>query len=123
MGRRPAGEVARRFGVGFAGDIAVGRRRQSSARDSVPRGLWRRRAAEGSRATDRIEQPTPRVSQARVKGSEHPTTVYGAEQISVSGSVHATRIIPAATLRQALLGHDTADEPQGVTFIAALNGC
>ncbi|MFI7668499.1 AAA family ATPase [Nocardia sp. NPDC049526] len=33
-----------------------------------------------------------------------PATVYGAKQISVSGSVHATRTIPAATLRQALLG-------------------
>ncbi|PXX65171.1 transitional endoplasmic reticulum ATPase [Nocardia tenerifensis] len=33
-----------------------------------------------------------------------PVTVYGAKQISVSGSVHATRTIPAATLRQALLG-------------------
>ncbi|MGW4768056.1 AAA family ATPase [Nocardia sp. NPDC004278] len=33
-----------------------------------------------------------------------PATVYGARQISVSGSVHATRTIPAATLRQALLG-------------------
>ncbi|MEU7765867.1 AAA family ATPase [Nocardia sp. NPDC049190] len=33
-----------------------------------------------------------------------PETVYGARQISVSGSVHATRTIPAATLRQALLG-------------------
>ncbi|MEU7630448.1 AAA family ATPase [Nocardia sp. NPDC049220] len=33
-----------------------------------------------------------------------PETVYGAKQISVSGSVHATRTIPAATLRQALLG-------------------
>ncbi|MFR9750663.1 AAA family ATPase [Nocardia sp. 004] len=33
-----------------------------------------------------------------------PTTVYGARQVSVSGSVHATRTIPAATLRQALLG-------------------
>ncbi|GAA5101740.1 AAA family ATPase [Nocardia iowensis] len=33
-----------------------------------------------------------------------PVTVYGARQISVSGSVHATRTIPAATLRQALLG-------------------
>ncbi|MGK8485460.1 AAA family ATPase [Nocardia asiatica] len=33
-----------------------------------------------------------------------PATVYGARQITVSGSVHATRTIPAATLRQALLG-------------------
>ncbi|ASF11212.1 AAA family ATPase [Nocardia brasiliensis] len=33
-----------------------------------------------------------------------PVTVYGAKQISVSGSVQATRTIPAATLRQALLG-------------------
>lgn len=33
-----------------------------------------------------------------------PATVYGAKQITVSGSVHATRTIPAATLRQALLG-------------------
>ncbi|AXK87461.1 AAA family ATPase [Nocardia farcinica] len=33
-----------------------------------------------------------------------PATVYGARQVSVSGSVHATRSIPAATLRQALLG-------------------
>ncbi|MEV0295643.1 AAA family ATPase [Nocardia sp. NPDC050710] len=33
-----------------------------------------------------------------------PATVYGAKQISVSGSVHAARSIPAATLRQALLG-------------------
>jgi transitional endoplasmic reticulum ATPase len=33
-----------------------------------------------------------------------PATVYGAKQISMSGSVHATRTIPAATLRQALLG-------------------
>ncbi|MEU4340185.1 AAA family ATPase [Nocardia sp. NPDC023852] len=33
-----------------------------------------------------------------------PATVYGAKQISLSGSVHATRTIPAATLRQALLG-------------------
>ncbi|MFC9896853.1 AAA family ATPase [Nocardia sp. NPDC127579] len=33
-----------------------------------------------------------------------PATVYGAKQISVSGSAHATRAIPAATLRQALLG-------------------
>ncbi|MET7770731.1 AAA family ATPase [Nocardia sp. NPDC005366] len=31
-------------------------------------------------------------------------TVFGARQISVSGSVHATSSIPAATLRQALLG-------------------
>ncbi|MEV0028608.1 AAA family ATPase [Nocardia sp. NPDC050793] len=33
-----------------------------------------------------------------------PASVFGAKQISVSGSVHATRSIPAATLRQALLG-------------------
>ncbi len=33
-----------------------------------------------------------------------PATVFGARQISVSGSVHATASIPAATLRQALLG-------------------
>ncbi|WP_159841345.1 AAA family ATPase [Nocardia sp. CY41] len=33
-----------------------------------------------------------------------PAVVYGAKQITVSGSVHATRTIPAATLRQALLG-------------------
>ncbi|MGQ4617581.1 AAA family ATPase [Nocardia sp. R7R-8] len=33
-----------------------------------------------------------------------PATVYGAKQVTVSGSVHATRSIPAATLRQALLG-------------------
>ncbi len=33
-----------------------------------------------------------------------PATVYGAKQITVSGSAHATRTIPAATLRQALLG-------------------
>ncbi|WP_063049547.1 AAA family ATPase [Nocardia arthritidis] len=33
-----------------------------------------------------------------------PATVYGAKQITVSGSMHATRTIPAATLRQALLG-------------------
>ncbi|MFG3616812.1 AAA family ATPase [Nocardia sp. NPDC047654] len=33
-----------------------------------------------------------------------PATVYGAKQITVSGSLHATRTIPAATLRQALLG-------------------
>ncbi len=33
-----------------------------------------------------------------------PAPVFGAKQISVSGSVHATRSIPAATLRQALLG-------------------
>ncbi len=33
-----------------------------------------------------------------------PATVYGAKQITVSGSVHATRTIPGATLRQALLG-------------------
>ncbi|MCP2277433.1 transitional endoplasmic reticulum ATPase [Nocardia amikacinitolerans] len=33
-----------------------------------------------------------------------PATVFGAKQISVSGSVHACRSIPAATLRQALLG-------------------
>ncbi|MGV9822695.1 AAA family ATPase [Nocardia xishanensis] len=33
-----------------------------------------------------------------------PATVFGAKQISVTGSVHATRSIPAATLRQALLG-------------------
>ncbi|MEU0871107.1 AAA family ATPase [Nocardia brasiliensis] len=33
-----------------------------------------------------------------------PVTVYGAKQVSVSGSVQATRTIPAATLRQALLG-------------------
>lgn len=33
-----------------------------------------------------------------------PVTVQGAKQIRVSGSVHATRSIPAATLRQALLG-------------------
>ncbi|WP_405178547.1 AAA family ATPase [Nocardia sp. NBC_01377] len=33
-----------------------------------------------------------------------PATVFGARQISVSGSVHATSSIPAATLRQALLG-------------------
>ncbi|QIS06588.1 AAA family ATPase [Nocardia brasiliensis] len=33
-----------------------------------------------------------------------PVTVYGAKQISVSGSVQATRTIAAATLRQALLG-------------------
>nr|WP_232331826.1 AAA family ATPase [Nocardia puris] len=33
-----------------------------------------------------------------------PAPVAGAKQISVSGSVHATRSIPAATLRQALLG-------------------
>ncbi|MEU8900768.1 AAA family ATPase [Nocardia sp. NPDC048505] len=33
-----------------------------------------------------------------------PATVYGAKQISVSGSAHATGSIPAATLRQALLG-------------------
>lgn len=33
-----------------------------------------------------------------------PVTVFGAKQISVSGSVHAARTIPAATLRQALLG-------------------
>ncbi|RJO76667.1 AAA family ATPase [Nocardia panacis] len=33
-----------------------------------------------------------------------PVTVYGARQLSVSGSVHATRTIAAATLRQALLG-------------------
>ncbi|WP_327110585.1 AAA family ATPase [Nocardia sp. NBC_01730] len=33
-----------------------------------------------------------------------PATVCGARQISLSGSVHATRTIPAATLRQALLG-------------------
>ncbi|MFF2085209.1 AAA family ATPase [Nocardia sp. NPDC058176] len=33
-----------------------------------------------------------------------PVTVYGAKQISLSGSAHATASIPAATLRQALLG-------------------
>lgn len=33
-----------------------------------------------------------------------PVTVYGAKQLSVSGSVQATRSIPEATLRQALLG-------------------
>lgn len=33
-----------------------------------------------------------------------PVTVYGARQISLSGSAHATASIPAATLRQALLG-------------------
>nr|WP_232541892.1 AAA family ATPase [Nocardia bovistercoris] len=33
-----------------------------------------------------------------------PAAVCGARQISVSGSAHATRSIPAATLRQALLG-------------------
>ncbi|NEW57246.1 hypothetical protein GV794_16495 [Nocardia cyriacigeorgica] len=33
-----------------------------------------------------------------------PATVYGGKQISVSGSAHATGSIPAATLRQALLG-------------------
>jgi transitional endoplasmic reticulum ATPase len=33
-----------------------------------------------------------------------PATVYGAKRIAVTGSVHATRTIPAATLRQALLG-------------------
>ncbi|MGW4326618.1 AAA family ATPase [Nocardia sp. NPDC004573] len=33
-----------------------------------------------------------------------PAVVYGAKQITVSGSVQATRTIPAATLRQALLG-------------------
>ncbi|WP_280236383.1 AAA family ATPase [Nocardia cyriacigeorgica] len=33
-----------------------------------------------------------------------PATVYGGRQISVSGSAHATGSIPAATLRQALLG-------------------
>ncbi|MEV6770468.1 AAA family ATPase [Nocardia sp. NPDC051030] len=33
-----------------------------------------------------------------------PVTVYGARQISVTGSAHATASIPEATLRQALLG-------------------
>lgn len=33
-----------------------------------------------------------------------PATVYGGKRISVSGSAHATGSIPAATLRQALLG-------------------
>ncbi|MFD6219466.1 AAA family ATPase [Nocardia asteroides] len=33
-----------------------------------------------------------------------PVTVYGAKQISLSGSAQATASIPAATLRQALLG-------------------
>ncbi|MEV0356560.1 AAA family ATPase [Nocardia sp. NPDC050697] len=33
-----------------------------------------------------------------------PATVFGARQIRVSGSLHATRSIPASTLRQALLG-------------------
>ncbi|WP_238846950.1 AAA family ATPase [Nocardia arthritidis] len=33
-----------------------------------------------------------------------PVRVYGAKQVSVSGSVQATRTIPADTLRQALLG-------------------
>ncbi len=33
-----------------------------------------------------------------------PATVFGAKQIRVSGSLHATRSIPANTLRQALLG-------------------
>ncbi|QIS23157.1 AAA family ATPase [Nocardia terpenica] len=33
-----------------------------------------------------------------------PVTVYGARQLSVTGSVQATRTIPEATLRQALLG-------------------
>ncbi|MFE3544204.1 AAA family ATPase [Nocardia sp. NPDC059177] len=33
-----------------------------------------------------------------------PVTVYGAKQISLSGSAHATASVPAATLRQALLG-------------------
>ncbi|APE37512.1 ATPase [Nocardia mangyaensis] len=33
-----------------------------------------------------------------------PVTVFGAKQISLSGSAHATASIPAATLRQALLG-------------------
>lgn len=33
-----------------------------------------------------------------------PATVHGARHISVSGSRHATQTIPAATLRQALLG-------------------
>ncbi|MFC3963327.1 AAA family ATPase [Nocardia jiangsuensis] len=33
-----------------------------------------------------------------------PATVFGAKQIRVSGSLHATRSIPASTLRQALLG-------------------
>ncbi|MFC6013533.1 AAA family ATPase [Nocardia lasii] len=33
-----------------------------------------------------------------------PVTVYGAKQISLSGSAHAMASIPAATLRQALLG-------------------
>ncbi|MBF6357386.1 AAA family ATPase [Nocardia higoensis] len=33
-----------------------------------------------------------------------PAVVHGARQVVLSGSVHATRSIPAATLRQALLG-------------------
>ncbi|MFD3743940.1 AAA family ATPase [Nocardia sp. NPDC058633] len=33
-----------------------------------------------------------------------PVTVFGARQISLSGSAHATASVPAATLRQALLG-------------------
>nr|WP_239476517.1 AAA family ATPase [Nocardia arizonensis] len=33
-----------------------------------------------------------------------PATVFGARHVSVTGSAHATRSIPSATLRQALLG-------------------
>ncbi|WP_278261722.1 AAA family ATPase [Nocardia sp. AG03] len=33
-----------------------------------------------------------------------PVTVYGAKQLTLSGSAHATASVPAATLRQALLG-------------------
>jgi hypothetical protein len=41
-GRRPADEVARRFGADLAGDLAVGGRHQSSARDSAAHRARRR---------------------------------------------------------------------------------